>query len=302
VCLLSVRRRRHRMEREVKVVVGRIRGVREELVPVPLGDLVDCTAARNGGNVHDHQVRPRRIDRSRGRREPEEGAVRVLRIDPQVHLVRLNRLARQRGWHVARDERRVHGVAQVEELDVEGEGGVGSGRAVVDGRAAAEGHDHEELLLGPNTQLASGDAGKRCVRRAELADHGWIRGVGDVDDEHAWMDVHVRRGVARLDTSRVRTREGPVRAVPDVEVVAVKRGGSVHTPGVEIVVSNQLDALRRARCPTTGSDRDVAVHRERHRECENDREKPNQKTASHRHSPSCKERTGPRRTPKERTA
>jgi hypothetical protein len=197
--------------------------------------------------------------------------VGVLRIDPEVHLVRLHLRSGERGRHVVRDERRMHRVGEVEELDVEREGRVVPHWAGVDDRAAAESHHHQQLLLRPDAELARRDPDLARVGQANLADDRRVRGVGDVGDQDPRVRVRavlgqVSAGIAEAAGARA------IGPVPDVDVVVVDRERGVHPArnGVavelvtgEVVVPDELEIERCARSSSARPHADVSEGDER---------------------------------------
>ena len=260
----TVERRRHRVQREVEVVVRLVGRTGEELVPVPLGDLPRRAPGGHGADVDDHQLWPRRVvgmGPAERRREPEQRPVRVLWVNPEEHLVRLHLLTGDRGRHVARDEGRMHRIGEVEELDVERERRVIPQWAGVDDGAAAEGHHHQQLFLRPDAELACCDPDLAGVRRSDLTDHGRVRGICDVGDQDPWMRVRTGHDPAPrvADPAGIRA----VGAVPDVDVVVVDRERGVHAAREERIRPDQCEIERRTRSSASRSNRHVTERDER---------------------------------------
>ena len=70
--------------------VGAEVGAGEEVIPVALGDFLDRPPARDLADVDDHQVRDRLFGRDGGCGDPQQRPLRVIRVGPQVHLMRLD--------------------------------------------------------------------------------------------------------------------------------------------------------------------------------------------------------------------
>jgi hypothetical protein len=209
----------------------------EELCPLRLRHFLEDTGAGAADVGHDH-LRLAHVARAARRGEIEKRAVAVRRIDPEEHLVRLLRR------HVRRDEARVDRVAQVEEPNAPDVGGVLGEGAVVDDRAAAEVHDHEELLPRPDAQLARRLPAVLVADELapELSDQLRMARLGNVDDEHAGVGMPLR----------------PVRSVANVDVVAVDGESGVHAAVVEGVPGDELEVEPRARLAASRSDHDGA--------------------------------------------
>jgi len=145
-------------------------------------------------------------------------AVGVAGIGPQEHLMRFHGASGRRRGHITLDEPGVHRVGQVEELEVERELGVVARGAGVDHVAAPEGHHHQQLLLRPDPQLTGGDADVARERRPELPDDVGLAGVGDVEDQYAWVHVGtpggaIRAGAGAVSIHGVWPGSGPAEAV-----------------------------------------------------------------------------------------
>src|SRR6266511_3217247 len=243
--------RRHGVQRQVVVVVRRIRRAREELVPVPLGDLGEDTGPRPA-DVRDDEVRDVGVCREGRRGQPQQRPRRVLGVEPQVHLVRLARR------HVGRHQTRMHRVGQVEETNPPG---VRARRAGVDERAAAEVHHHQQLLLRPHPQLARAltDVGPGDELLAELSDHRRGRRVRGVDDQNAGMRVRTR--VEGHVPSRV-AHATPTRTVgtgTDVYIPVVHRERRVHPTAEQRVRPDEREVRRRGRGTTARTDAHIGV-------------------------------------------
>src|ERR1700687_2700529 len=129
-----------------------------------------------------------------------------------------------------RYETRVVRIGQVEKRKVEGKLRIGPGLTGMDHVAAPEVHDDQQLLVGPDPQLARRDADIARVRLADLADDFRARGILDIEDQDSW--VRMRAGIPGGAAGGADARRRAIRAIADVREMVVDGQRGVH-PAVE---------------------------------------------------------------------
>src|SRR5579885_73993 len=194
----------HRVNDQVIVIVRRVVCLRVEIIPVAFSDLRNRTTGCYMADIGDQQIRHLCIDRQRWRREVEQGSVRIMRIGPEKHFMRQKRATGFRGWYVAFDETRMDRIAQVKELEVEGENGIRTLRAGVQNGATAKIHHDEQFLLRPDAQLTRGNTNVPLKRRPDLTHNVGMSWIGRAHNEHTWM--RMRTGITRA--TRIATATG----------------------------------------------------------------------------------------------
>src|SRR6266568_932217 len=159
----------------------------------------------------------------------------------------------------------MHRVGQIEELVVEGKGRVVPAGTRVQEPATTKAQLDEQLLLRPHAQLS---------RRHSNRLPGGIRGrdldwdlahdrrtcrVGDVDDQYPRVQVRagpvgVRRGQDcgyRTAAVEISARVGPIRPIPDIDIVVEHRDRGVLAAVEQRIVADKLDIERGARIAYT---------------------------------------------------
>src|SRR5438128_2541873 len=135
-------------------------------------------------------------------------------------------------------------VLQAVELDIEREGGVVPHWAGVNDGAAAEVHDHQQLVLRQDAQFTRGDADVALEWRPDLTNDGRIRRILDVEDQHARMRV----GAVCAWSARITDPTGAraICAVADIDVVIEDRQSGIHAAIEKWILSNKHKVRRRA--------------------------------------------------------
>src|ERR1043165_8963637 len=138
ICSFSVGAGPHRVNEEIKVIIRRIISIRIPFIPVTFSQLAHFVASGNTANVGNNEIWHAFVSRKRWSREIKQRSVRVVRINPEKHLMWQHVLTGLGSGNIALEKARVKWIAEIKKFEVERENCIGSLRTGMNSSTTAK--------------------------------------------------------------------------------------------------------------------------------------------------------------------